>query len=961
MAIRRPLLALVLACLLTTGLLAGPVHAESGAGRHTVGYDRYSLTIDGKRIFLWSGEFHYWRLPSPALWRDVLEKMKAAGFNAVSIYFDWGYHSPRQGVYDFTGVRDVDRLLDIADQVGLYVIARPGPYINAETDSGGFPGWLTTLKGKARSTDPAYLAAANEWLGRIDRILARHQVTDGRGPVLLYQVENELYNVKQSEEESRAYLSALEKKVRSDGITVPFTGANDARFTSGTGAADLEGYTVYPQSFNCAEPGKWKPVPDDYGQYRAGLPDTPVNFAEFQGGAFDQWGGAGHENCRTLTGPDFERVFEEANIAAGATMQNFYMTYGGTNWGWLATDFDYTSYDYGAAIDEARRLTPKYTEQKFLGYLVQSVAPLRTTDPLTTAPPDNTAVRMDARVDPNTGTRFYVVRHADSTSTADDRTHLALDLGAVGRYPSVPSAPGTDLTLAGRDSKLLVAAYRFGGQELVYSTSELMTQGTFAQPSGTGEQNIAVLYGRHGQDGETVLRYASQPKVTVLSGSVRASWDAGRHDLRLDYEHDGLARVLVHGGTRDLLLLIGDDQAAGSFWRVDTSAGPILARGPYLVRGGSVSGRSGEVALTGDTDRAGPLEVFTPQGARSVSWNGRPVRVTPTSSGSLSGELAGPRPVSLPALTNWRYRYETPEAQPGFDDSAWRAADHTTTDNPYWDGKAPVLYPDDYGFHHGDTWYRGHFTATGGQTGITLSATVTDHGAYAVWLNGHYLGSGGDGSKHFDFPASALRPGADNVVSVLAENMGHDQDRAADDSYREPRGLTGAELTGSATTVKWRLQGDQGGEKPADPMRGPYNNGGLYGERAGWYLPGRQDAAWPTVSLPHAEPTPGVGWYRTTFRLNVPKGQDVPVGLRIDDDAARHYRALIFVNGWQVGRYINDVGPQHVFQVPAGILRTDGENTIAIAAWGLDGSGGLGDVSLVREGDYAGPVSDSSR
>ena len=62
----------------------------------------------------WSGEFHPFRLPSPDLWRDVLQKMKASGFNTVSIYFDWGYHSPKQGVYDFTGVRDMDRLLDMA-------------------------------------------------------------------------------------------------------------------------------------------------------------------------------------------------------------------------------------------------------------------------------------------------------------------------------------------------------------------------------------------------------------------------------------------------------------------------------------------------------------------------------------------------------------------------------------------------------------------------------------------------------------------------------------------------------------------------------------------------------------------------------------------------------------------------------------------------------------------------------
>jgi len=68
--------------------------------------------IDGKRTYIWSGEFHYYRLPSPDLWRDVLQKMKAAGFNAASIYFDWAYHSPKPGVYDFTGVRDVDKLLD---------------------------------------------------------------------------------------------------------------------------------------------------------------------------------------------------------------------------------------------------------------------------------------------------------------------------------------------------------------------------------------------------------------------------------------------------------------------------------------------------------------------------------------------------------------------------------------------------------------------------------------------------------------------------------------------------------------------------------------------------------------------------------------------------------------------------------------------------------------------------------
>ena len=127
-------------------VVASTSTSSAATPTHTVTWDRYSLKLDGKRLMVWSGEFHYWRLPSPALWSDVLQKIKAAGFNTISIYFDWAYHSPKAGVYDFTGIRDVSKLLTIAQDAGLYVIARPGPYINAETDAGGFPGWLITQK-----------------------------------------------------------------------------------------------------------------------------------------------------------------------------------------------------------------------------------------------------------------------------------------------------------------------------------------------------------------------------------------------------------------------------------------------------------------------------------------------------------------------------------------------------------------------------------------------------------------------------------------------------------------------------------------------------------------------------------------------------------------------------------------------------------------------------------------------
>ena len=178
-------------------------------------------------------------------------------------------------------------------------------------------------------------------------------------------------------------------------------------------------------------------------------------------------------------------------------------------------------------------------------------------------------------------------------------------------YPAVPQS-GT-LTLDGRDARLLVANYDFGaGEHLVYSTSELMTQGDI------GGQATAVLYDPDGTDGETVLRYASQPAVNVVSGSVQSSWDASRGDLRLDYTHHGLAEVQISGGgAPPLRLLIASTDVAEELWPESTessgttAAGDVLVQGGYLVRTATVHGS--DLALTGDTSQSGPLTVWAPR------------------------------------------------------------------------------------------------------------------------------------------------------------------------------------------------------------------------------------------------------------------------------------------------------------------------------------------------------------
>jgi hypothetical protein len=179
---------------------------------------------------------------------------------------------------------------------------------------------------------------------------------------------------------------------------------------------------------------------------------------------------------------------------------------------------------------------------------------------------------------------------------------------------------------------------------------------------------------------------------------------------------------------------------------------------------------------------------------------------------------------------------------------------------------------------------------------------------------------------------------------VLTVNMGHEEDYNSTNANKTARGLTSASLTGAPlTSITWRVQGVRGGEDMIDPVRGPLSTSGLYGERAGWSLPGYPDQSWPTVTLPTTDTRPGVSWYRTEVPLDLPKGQDTSLDLTISDDPSRKYRATLFVNGWQVGNYVNYKGPQHSFPVPNGILNPNGPNTIAIAVWNLDGStGGLG-------------------
>ena len=157
--------------------------------------------------------------------------------------------------------------------------------------------------------------------------------------MILFQPENE-YTFAESFIQpfpDKNYFQAVEDMYRDNGIVVPFV-SNDAYaagyFAPGTGngSVDIYGHDSYPLGFDCANPYVWPDgaLPTTFlGLHRNQSPSTPYTISEFQGGAFDSWGGPGFAKCTALLGPEFERVFYKNNYAAAIAIVNYYMVYGG--------------------------------------------------------------------------------------------------------------------------------------------------------------------------------------------------------------------------------------------------------------------------------------------------------------------------------------------------------------------------------------------------------------------------------------------------------------------------------------------------------------------------------------------------------------------------------------------------------------------------------------------------------
>ncbi|KIW28430.1 uncharacterized protein PV07_08096 [Cladophialophora immunda] len=894
-----------------------------------VTWDETSLFIHGQRIMIFSGEFHPFRLPVPSLWLDVFQKVKALGFNCVSFYLDWAVLEGKPGNFSAEGVFALEPFYEAASAAGVYLIARPGPYINAEASGGGFPGWLARLPDRLRTTDPGYLASTENYVRNVASSIAAAQITNG-GPVILYQPENEYsQGCCGVDFPDGQYMQDVMDQARQAGIVVPMI-SNDARPSghnapgTGVGAVDIYGHDGYPLGFDCSHPRAWPDgaLPTTYWQTHLNeSPTTPYSIDEFQGGSFDPWGGPGFDNCEILVNYEFVRVFYKNIIASGAKIFNIYMIYGGTNWGNLGHDGGYTSYDYAAAISENRQVDrQKYSETKLISNFVKASPAYLIAEPLqlnTTSVFTNTSDLTVTSVGGNESeTTFYIVRHYNYSDLS--ATLYKLSVPTRSGNLTVPQLGGT-LTLGGRDSKVHVVDYDLAGVNLLYSTAEIFTW------KDLGGRTVLILYGGEGEHHELCVTSSSVPSViegdsstvtTSQTGSgVIVAWDASS------------TRRVVQIGQLEVFLL--GKNSAYDYWVLDlftigsrnrfasayTNASSVIVKTGYLAR--EIHLNRDELHLRADFNDTTSIEVIgVPTTAKSLFVNGVPVQYKANSRGDWSAAFDYEDPnITLPDIQSleWKYIDSLPEIQPA----------------------------SDYGYHGGSLIYRGHFTAQRSSTNLSLNTQGGWAFGHSLWLNqsflGSYVGVSTENNTNATYLLSTLQPGSNYVLTILIDHMGLEENGyVGSDQMKTPRGILDYELAGyDDSAISWKLTGNLGGEDYVDRSRGPLNEGSMYAERQGWHLPNPPSLSWESRSPLIGISDPGIGFFSTSFDLSIPDGWDLPVSFTFGNTTtpAEPYRTQLFVNGFQYGKHVNHIGPQTSYPVPQGILNYNGTNWLALTLW----------------------------
>lgn len=308
--------------------------------------------LNGEPFKILSGAIHYFRV-DPSDWYHSLYNLKALGFNTVETYVPWNLHEPKKNEFQFAGILDLERFLSIAQDLGLYAIVRPSPYICAEWEFGGFPAWLLNEQIRIRTNETAYLKHVADYYDVLLKKIVPHQLSNG-GNILMIQIENE-YG---SYGEEKDYLRSIRDLMIERGITAPFfTSDGPWRATLRAGSM-IEEDILVTGNFGSKAKENFASMQSYFDEYDK---KWPLMCMEFWDGWFNRW-------KEPIIKRDAQELAEAVREVLIQGSINLYMFHGGTNFGFMngcsargVIDLpQITSYDYGAPLDEQGNPTEKY-------------------------------------------------------------------------------------------------------------------------------------------------------------------------------------------------------------------------------------------------------------------------------------------------------------------------------------------------------------------------------------------------------------------------------------------------------------------------------------------------------------------------------------------------------------------------------------------------------------------------
>ena len=315
-------------------------------------YNETTFLLHGEPFQILGGQMDPQRVPEQ-YWRHRLQMARAMGLNTIFINVFWNQLEPSPGEWHNDQANDMSEFCRLAQEEGLWIVLRPGPYACAERDYGGLPAWISRPSLVVRSNNEAFLEQSKGYLSRLGRHLADSQITHG-GPILMVQVENE-YG---SYGEDHKYVAALRDILRAAFDVPLYTNDGGVSWTLDGGS------TPGALAIIDGDPKSGFAARDEYVTDPSRL--GPQVDGEYYTFAADVWGA--NQEHQAPDRKTIQRIVTDVQWILNASASlNFYMLHGGSNFGfsngalWQNRSSVFTSsYDFGAPIDESGRPTQLY-------------------------------------------------------------------------------------------------------------------------------------------------------------------------------------------------------------------------------------------------------------------------------------------------------------------------------------------------------------------------------------------------------------------------------------------------------------------------------------------------------------------------------------------------------------------------------------------------------------------------